>query len=891
VITVTLSVLDFMDQRPIDRAAVAASLLVYPLIRPRLDPNDPEPEPEDPVPEPELGQTVRLNGSTDGTGRLELVFDVDVVFGEVADVRTPDGRRAEGVRASLGVAADFHGAVYERRTVRDGLRNGDAVALVVSIDLGMGVVGHTTPTSSTLWFSVPFEPDGLDLQCVVVTQPEVVGGGGIEIGAGAGAVGIGRSFPVTFDNATRTAVVAVDGLASGHHHTYALVMSRGIPQDAFPMVVGRFRTPSTVSARLKFAFGSCHLPAVSDADAPSVEALATINRWQSLVDDSDFEFLLLIGDQIYGDGLDRKWPDLTPFERYMRRYRQLWAYWPPRDVLRSHPTYMMLDDHDVADDFGTGNLSDDIVGPALELYRRFQQALNPGGPGPPGGPFHYSFRWGPAAFFVSDLRTQRGEGTPVFGRRQLADLEAWAASEEVASADIIFFISPVPLALLPTETIRAIAESLVEQAGATAGAVVGFLLGATVGAPLLGAVVLGAVGHEVGEEIFEQHLESSLLLGADLAERWDLAENQSDLVRLLDLLFGLANGDGGSRGPKAVFVLSGDIHAGTMHAIRSLPRPGGADHRRNPVVLQLTSSALSHEPVNSSLYALAVEHASEDLDIDLKDLNLLALLQTRDWDSISADVILNSDEVFGPDAGEYFLDGGANPRYLTQFAGLLMERTVGRVGIELQSPATRRYRFSLAIRGREEALANEFDLELDANLVTPIRDGASDLNLEAPTSAISGRPIRVTATARNTGVSTWRPAGYSLAVVTPVWGVARVPLTASVLPGKRHTFRFTVQTGVNGVHPLQVQMTRRTDLSFFGPRSNVVQIRCEPAAGPPSCAELAAQVAEARARLTAALNQFHQIAEPNEDDIRVVTRARQEVEGLVALQRAAGCLG
>lgn len=897
-ITLRLTLADFMDARPLSGAQVTVSLLVHPWLRPTPDPQDREPVGGQPQPAFDLGIPVVAMETTDEAGQATLTMDVSSTSAEVRQRRLPPGQTLFEVRARVDVHVDFFGIGYEREGLAV-LRDGSERSLTLPVDLGMAIVGHTTPSSSRLWFMLPEAsfPVG-SFECALTTD-QVMGA--------AGPGPLERTLPVRFDQATGTAIVEVDGLAPGHRHRYSLRLRRG-PLLTERLVGGTFRTPAAKAARIRFAFGSCHLPAVG-LDATPEEVEDSLNRWQHLVDNPEFEFLLLMGDQIYGDGLAERWPELTPFERYARRYRQLWAHWPTRQVLRTHPTYMILDDHEVSDDFGTGNLPDDVIAPALECYRKFQQSHNPGGEGPPGGPFHYSFTWGPAAFFVCDNRTQRRQGTPVFGRQQRDALRAWAASEEVAAADIVFFVAPVPVALLPSETIRAIAESLVEQTGAATGATAGMLVGALVGGILggpfgaaagagLGAAVLGLVGYGVGEEIFE-HVEGSILLETDLAERWDLRENRADMVLLLDLLFALANGSASTPArPKAVFILSGDIHAGTMHVIRSLPKAGLADHHRNPTVLQLTSSAISIPSVNSTLYEQAVSHASTELDIDLHDLNLLTLWDQRhNWEGLSAGTVDTAD-VFGSDAGEYLLDEDGQERYLTQFSGLLMERTVGRVDAQLLAAGSRRYRFGVSVDGTHESLTSRFDLDLDADVVAPRRDDSGAPRLEAPSTALVGRPIQATVRLLNTGANAWQAGSHALGVVGVGWSVERVALTSTVNPGRSATIRFRISATAPGVRSLRVRMVSRspftthaaTSFTPFGSFSNAVMVTCQNTDVPASCAELATQLVEARRRLTAAQNHIHTIPEPTLADRRVVAAAREAVEALVALQRASGCL-
>jgi hypothetical protein len=560
---------------------------------------------------------------------------------------------------------------------------------------------------------------------------------------------------------------------------------------------------------------------------------------------------VLTGDQIYGDGIEQKWPAEDDFTRYLLRYQQLWAHRPTRQVLRSGPTYMILDDHDVADDFGIANLDDLKVQGALDAYRLFQHSHSPSrltGP-----PFHYSFRWGPAAFFVMDGRTQRGEGSPVFGTRQLRDLQDWATSPETRAADIIFFVAPVPLALLPTEIIRKVALELVEEAatagGATLGTLVGLGVGLAVAGPFgaaagagIGAAVLGSVGYALGDDIFENFFEGNMLLDSDLGERWDLRDNQPDMVALLDLLFDLANGVGDDPPRRrAVFILAGDIHAATMHGIRSLPHGGGHRHQANPVIIQLTSSALSHKPVNSTLWIQAVSRIDEEVEVHLKDINDLAILSGGiDWQNVSSGAI-DVDDVFGEGKAEYFLDHDLARRFLTQYAGLLMERTIGFVRVERRDPDRRFYRFQLTIEGETRPLESRFEIDLDADEIVPQTDNAVLLRHTIPRTLQPLRPVDVEVTMRNTGVTTWGN-GYALDVIQPVWQVDRVAVRETTRPGREHTFRFRIAAPSSGTFFFTARMVRGQ--TVFGQTVGTIMVRATPSTGdgPQTCAELRAEL-------------------------------------------------
>ena len=778
-VEIEFHLVDFMDARPLPRASVEFTLTVVPRF-PVLPDEGPGP-PQPPRPDGRFAESLRRTVRTAPDGRAALSFDAADVFSRLTGLERddPPGHSVDAV-GTLSASANLLGIRLPRAQLAGGLGPVERLEHTLPADLGMSLVGHTTPQTARLWFHLPFEPASDQSFACHVTAARA-GAPAPAAGPVDPAADLGPAFALTFDPASNTAVARTTGLAPGHAQDYALVLQRGTTR--FVLAGGRFRTPTAGQRNLAFAFGSCHLPVVTGTpDQPSPEAVRSLELWQRLDDRDDSEMLLLTGDQIYGDGIEDKWPDDTDFVRYLRRYRQLWAHRPTRSVLRSMPTYMILDDHDVADDYGIGDIDENKVDGALLAYRFFQHAHGPSDS--LAAPFHYSFRRGPAAFFVMDGRTQRGEGTPVFGQRQLADLRAWARNPDTRAADLIFFVAPIPLALLPTETIRKVVDELSEQAFSAAGRLLGLDIGLgleKLGIPVpfpgiggAGAAVLGAVGYGVAE-VLEDHIDRTLLLEADLGERWDLAGNQPDLVELLDLLFDLANGVGDDPPRKrAVFILSGDIHAATMHLIRSLPEGRGLEHRANPLITQLTSSAISHEPVNSTLWIEAVSRIDEELDLDLFDLNALQLIRENlDWERLSKGVI-DVDDVFGEGKGEYFLDPNRDRRYLTQYAGLLMERTVGHVDVRRTSTQRRAYRIRLRIEGQSgRRLESVLNLDLDAPSPSGLVVKPASLSLAVSQAGgtdtgsvtienIAGAAVDVTVQPPLGGPFTWQAATFRL---------------------------------------------------------------------------------------------------------------------------------
>ena len=828
-VEIEFHLVDFMDARPLPRATVEFTLTVVPLF-PVLPEDGPGP-PQPPRPDERLAESLRRTVETDAGGNAALSFDATDLFSRLIGLERvdPPGHSVDA-EGRLSASARLLGIRFPRAQLAGGLGPVEQLEHTLPADLGMSIVGHTTTDTARLWFHLPFEPAAdHEFTCHVIRARS---------GVPAPAAGLvdpardlGAAFDLTFEVASNTAVAPITGLSPGRAQDYALVLQRGTTR--FILTGGRFRTAAAGQRDLAFAFGSCHLPVVTGTpEDPSPEALRSLELWQRLEERDDSEMLLLIGDQIYGDDIEDKWPDDTDFVRYLRRYRQLWAHRPTRSVMRSMPTYMILDDHDVEDDYGIGDVDPDKAAAALDAYELFQNQHGPRATEV--APYHYSFRRGPAAFFVMDGRTQRGEGTPVFGQAQLADLQAWARSADTREADLIFFVAPVPLALLPTEIIRKVVDELTGPALATTGALLGLGAGLTFGTlgiptpfPGIGgafstAAVLGAAGFAAAE-LLEDHVDKTLLLKADLGERWDLDDNQPDLVRLLDLLFDLANGVGDDPPRKrAVFILSGDIHAATMHLIRSLPEGRGLEHRANPVITQLTSSAISHEPVNSTLWVEAVSRIDEELDLDLHDINFLQIAREgADWERLSKGAI-DVDDVFGDGKGEYFLDPNRDRRYLTQYAGLLMERTVGHVDVRRTSAERRAYRIRLRIEGQSgERLQSVLDVDLDApsesGLVLPASmsfsvstSGGTDTR-SVTIENIAGAAVDVTVQPPLGGPFTWQPATFTLehgeARTVPIRfkptssAVVRGRLTAiSSAPNSPHRVELTGK-GVGGFPP------------------------------------------------------------------------------------------
>ncbi len=164
-------------------------------------------------------------------------------------------------------------------------------------------------------------------------------------------------------------------------------------------------------------------------------------------------FMIHCGDQIYFD-LDYP-PRLGEKEDYRRNYRQAWFNdEDAASVLANMPHYMILDDHEIWDGFGTDpdeeySEEDKYRVPALAVYDEYVASRQP--QPEQRDRLYYAFRHGDTGFFVLDTRTERCSVTgKMISEKQLEYLKMWLRGEEsdVDHSDnkyaLRFVVSSVP---------------------------------------------------------------------------------------------------------------------------------------------------------------------------------------------------------------------------------------------------------------------------------------------------------------------------------------------------------------------------------------------------------------------------------------------------------------
>ena len=169
-----------------------------------------------------------------------------------------------------------------------------------------------------------------------------------------------------------------------------------------------FRTfPEDSADNLKFLLGSCRYPGILWKKKRADRIFGP------MLDRAHFEnarFVLMVGDQIYADMLNQSIPVglADTFDEFQDRYHDAFGSQKIRRLLRQLPTYMMLDDHEIEDNWTQDRILDRkkrvLFQLAIGSYMSYQWSHSPRNFG---NKLFYSFDCAGFPFFVLDERTQR----------------------------------------------------------------------------------------------------------------------------------------------------------------------------------------------------------------------------------------------------------------------------------------------------------------------------------------------------------------------------------------------------------------------------------------------------------------------------------------------------
>lgn len=162
--------------------------------------------------------------------------------------------------------------------------------------------------------------------------------------------------------------------------------------------------------------------------------------------------VIMCGDQIYADDLNAIGAD-TSIDEYLKRYQKVFTTKYLRQLMASVPTYMILDDHEVEDNWPESASEKDWVlkfPAAMHSYAIYQASHSPlfeiSGNRITGTPTHlwYQYTDGCSDFFVCDCRTERSignHGREIIGPRQKKALLDWLKD---GSERVKFVVTSVP---------------------------------------------------------------------------------------------------------------------------------------------------------------------------------------------------------------------------------------------------------------------------------------------------------------------------------------------------------------------------------------------------------------------------------------------------------------
>ncbi|GGW75807.1 alkaline phosphatase D family protein [Alteromonas halophila] len=208
---------------------------------------------------------------------------------------------------------------------------------------------------------------------------------------------------------------------------------------------GSFSTAPAGNTSRPFSFllGSCNLHSLGIISSPD----SAFERLNQLVDEHHPDFMIHCGDQIYYDiPIPSKLPRI---EEYRDKYKDAWEDCvPAAQLLTRCPHYMILDDHEIRNNFhndmnvNVGSV-DYLKCISLKAYREYQHIHNPQTYG--NQALYYAFERAHGRFFVMDTRSERYEKEPdnqLIGERQMSKFKAWLA--QGSAQQIHFIVTSVP---------------------------------------------------------------------------------------------------------------------------------------------------------------------------------------------------------------------------------------------------------------------------------------------------------------------------------------------------------------------------------------------------------------------------------------------------------------
>lgn len=229
-------------------------------------------------------------------------------------------------------------------------------------------------------------------------------------------------------------------------HTLDTVKHRALQ---WPSTVYRFKSACPTRHRThRYVVGSCrYLRLTLNTPARPEQGDRIFAAIQALNATAPLDGLLMVGDQVYVDDLNIVAPD-RDFASISLKYRTAFSQPHIRSLMAGTPTYMILDDHEIEDNWPSRKGRNDQVlyDNAMRAYEIYQSSHSPAHSRLPtgeisrkAGHYWYSFVNGDTDWFVLDCRTQRSH-SDMLDPEQEAALLSWLTR---STAKVKFIVSSV----------------------------------------------------------------------------------------------------------------------------------------------------------------------------------------------------------------------------------------------------------------------------------------------------------------------------------------------------------------------------------------------------------------------------------------------------------------
>ncbi len=353
------------------------------------------------------------------------------------------------------------------------------------------IIGHTTPTSTRLWFRASSPGD----YWLVFSRHRIPTNGTPEIINDEKGHWLRLTSPSTSQEIYSvtlvplqlnqehdlTGVVDLKNLQPDTRYYYALFhLDREKPWELGNEQNLSFQTFPEHPTEVNFGMFSCHMP----YDEHQLLNLEMWDKFKQELLDTNANFLIGTGDQVYVDGEGNKqlniwsWlkknkkqnPSKTDMISWYRDiYRGYWGIPQVQQLFQTFPTYMIWDDHEIMDGWGsyTPNelaaqldtswqlrntqehlrLANEMFEAAKQVYQEYEHSHNP--PTDTSiDQFDYQFNCGFCSFYVLDMRGNHDynrQELRLLGAEQWKRFDGWLNSQYDSESRVLFIVSPVPV--------------------------------------------------------------------------------------------------------------------------------------------------------------------------------------------------------------------------------------------------------------------------------------------------------------------------------------------------------------------------------------------------------------------------------------------------------------